>query len=165
MKRYSEERKQAVLIKMMAPENKGAMELSEETGIPYQTLYNWRKQAKEKGCAVPGNNKNPEKWSSSDKFATVLETASLNEAELGEYCRKKGLYVEQIQEWKLTCMNANASQIESDKLERERSKLDKKRIKRLERELNRKEKALAETAALLVLQKKAREIWGDPEDD
>jgi hypothetical protein len=39
------------------------------------------------------------------------------------------------------------------------------RIKELERELRRKEKALAETAALLALKKKARDIWGDSEDD
>ena len=165
MKRYSEERKQAVLVKMMPPQNKSAMELSEATGIPYQTLYSWRKQAKDKGCAVPGNNKNPENWSSSDKFAIVLEVASLNEAELGEYCRKKGLYAEQIEQWKQACMNANATQVESNKADKERSKYDKKKIKKLERELNRKEKALAETAALLVLQKKAQEIWGEPEDD
>ena len=36
-----------------------------------------------------------------------------------------------------------------------------KRIRELERELYRKEKALAETAALLVLKKKAQAIWGD----
>ena len=165
MKRYSKERKQAVLAKMMPPQNISTMELSEQSGIPYPTLYSWRKQAKNKGCAVPGNNKNPESWSSSDKFAIVLETASLNEAELGEYCRKKGLYAEQIQQWKQACVNANATQIESSKADKERSKYDKKKIKNLERELNRKEKALAETAALLVLQKKAQEIWGEPEDD
>ena len=162
---YSKERKQAVLVKMMPPQNMSAMGLSEQTGIPYQTLYSWRKQAKDKGCAVPGNNKNPENWSSSDKFAIVLETASLNEAEVGEYCRKKGLYAEQIQQWKQACLNANATQSESNKADKERSKYDKKKIKTLERELNRKEKALAETAALLVLQKKARELWGESEDD
>ena len=42
---------------------------------------------------------------------------------------------------------------------------ESKRIKELERELRRKDKALAETAALLVLQKKVREIWGDGDDD
>ena len=40
-----------------------------------------------------------------------------------------------------------------------------KRIKELERELRRKDKALAETAALLVLKKKAQAIWGDREDE
>jgi transposase len=42
---------------------------------------------------------------------------------------------------------------------------DAKRIKKLERELRRKEKALAEAAALLVLQKKVQAIWGDEDDD
>ncbi len=40
-----------------------------------------------------------------------------------------------------------------------------KENKRLKKELIRKEKALAEMAALLVLKKKADEIWGDKEDD
>ena len=40
------------------------------------------------------------------------------------------------------------------------TKDDKKRIKELERELARKDRALAETAALLVLGKKASAIWG-----
>ena len=40
-----------------------------------------------------------------------------------------------------------------------------KRIQELEKELRRKDKALAETAALLVLKKKAQAIWGDEDDD
>ncbi len=37
-------------------------------------------------------------------------------------------------------------------------------IKELKKDLNRKNKALAETAALLVLQKKVNAIWGSNED-
>ena len=44
-------------------------------------------------------------------------------------------------------------------------KLLKNQIKQLTQELNRKEKALAETAALLVLKKKANLIWGEDEAD
>ncbi|VVS91726.1 hypothetical protein DBB_48450 [Desulfoluna spongiiphila] len=40
-----------------------------------------------------------------------------------------------------------------------------KRLKKVEKELLRKDKALAETAALLVLRKKANAIWGDSEDE
>ena len=40
-----------------------------------------------------------------------------------------------------------------------------KKIKALEKELIRKEKALAETAALLVLRKKAQAIWEESEDE
>ncbi len=48
---------------------------------------------------------------------------------------------------------------------KETRKADERRIKELERELRQKEKALAETAALLVLRKKAQAIWGEVEDD
>jgi hypothetical protein len=94
----------------------------------------------------------------------VLETASLNEAELGEYCRKKGLYAEQVEQWKQACEKANGTTVQLSKAEKEREKASKKQIKNLERELRRKDAALAETAALLVLQKKARALWGESED-
>ena len=165
MKRYTEAHKQSVVAKMMPPHNRSVSALAEETGISYQTLYTWRRNAKKRGITVPGNGKNAEQWSSVDKFTVVLETASLNEAELGEYCRKKGLYPEQIKQWKQACVQANAGQAELGKTEREARKADKKQIKKLERELKRKESALAEAAALLVLQKKAQALWGEPEDD
>jgi len=114
---------------------------------------------------VPADGKNPEKWSSEDKFAIVLEAARLNEVELAEYCRQKGLYVEQIEAWRKVCLQANADRATQAKAQREQSKQDRKQIKTLERELHRKEKALAEAAALLVLQKKAQAIWGDGEDE
>lgn len=165
MARYSQERRAAVLAKLAPPESMNISSLAKETGISEQTLYNWRQKVREKGCAMPGDIKNPEKWSSTDKFAVVIESSNLNEAELSEYCRKKGLYSEQISQWKQACMKANATQAELNRTERERSKGDKRKIKILERELNRKDKALAETAALLVLQKKAQALWGEPEGD
>jgi len=165
MKRYSEERKQAVIEKMMPPLNAPISQLMKETGISDATLYTWRKQARNKGLVVPGDGKNAADWSSEDKFAVVLETASLNEAELAEYCRSKGLYSEQIAEWRASCLQANATTEQQEKLNREQSRQDKKQIKELKRELRRKEKALAETAALLVLRKKANAIWGESEDD
>jgi transposase len=165
MRRYSLERKEAAIQKMMPPSNTSISALSVETGITEATLYNWRKQAKNKGLAVPGDGKNAENWSSSDKFSVVLETAALNEAELAEYCRKKGLFTEQISAWKQACMGANATAGEQEKALKEQSKKDKQRIKGLETDLRRKEKALAETAALLVLRKKANAIWGESEDE
>ena len=165
MKRYAPERKAAVIQKMMPPHNTPIPELAAETGISDVTLYTWRKQARVEGIAVPGDGKNPEKWSSEDKFAIVLEAASLNEAELAEYCRRKGLYVEQIAAWRKACLQANANSAAQAKAQREQTKQDRRHIKKLEQELRRKDKALAEAAALLVLQKKAQAIWGDGEDE
>lgn len=103
--------------------------------------------------------------STQDKFLVVVETVSMNETELAEYARKKGLYVEQIRSWKDACMNANGGVAkEAARLNRELKESEKER-KKLEKELQRKEKALAEAAALLVLSKKAEAIWGAPEDE
>ena len=68
----------------------------------------------------------------------------MNETELAEYARKKGLYVEQIKAWKDACMNANGGIAkEAARLNREFRDSEKERRKP-ERELARKEKALAE---------------------
>jgi transposase-like protein len=165
MKAYSAERKEALVRRMMPPENAPVSVLARETGITEQSLYTWRRQAKGQGVAVPGDGKNPEGWSSEDKFAVVLEAAPLNAAELAEYCRRKGLYPEQIAAWRAACQAANANAAEQAREQRHQSKDDRKRIQQLEKELQRKEKALAEAAALLILRKKAQAIWGDKEDD
>ena len=149
----------------MPPENKLVSELARENGISEQTLYTWRRTIKAQGVPVPGNGKNAEEWSSEDKFGVVLETAQLNEAELSEYCRRKGVFIEQIGVWRDACRQANAQTVERTREQREQSKSDRKRIKELEKELQRKEKALAEAAALIILRKKAQAIWGAPEDD
>ncbi|AOY57223.1 hypothetical protein dsmv_3680 [Desulfococcus multivorans DSM 2059] len=114
---------------------------------------------------MPDGDAGPESWNARDKFAAVLESASLNEHETAEYCRRKGIYPQQLEQWRQACEAANDWDRQTNiKLKSDR-KTDRKRIKDLERELRRKEKALAEAAALLVLQKKAQAIWGDPEDE
>jgi transposase len=165
MKRYSEERKQAIIKRMAPPENTPVSQLVEETGISDCTLYTWRKEARMRGLVVPGDGKNAEDWSSEDKFSVVLETATMNEAEIAGYCRKKGLYVDRIITWKQACMEANATSTEQKKESRASSFKDKREIQSLKKQLHRKDRALAETAALLVLRKKADAIWGEDEED
>jgi transposase-like protein len=150
---------------MMPPGNRAVSELAEEMGISAVTLYAWRKQARAAGAVVPGDGKSPDGWSSQEKFRVVLESAALNEAELGEYCRRKGLYVEQIRAWREACEQANASAQERSRSEREQSKAARQRIRNLERERKRDKAALAEAAALLLLRKKAEAIWGNGEVD
>jgi transposase len=95
----------------------------------------------------------------------VMETFSMNELELAEYCRKKGLYREQIEAWKSVCLQANGQAFDQEKQLNVQLKEEKQRAKALEKDLQKKEKALAEAAALLLLRKKAQAIWGDDEDE
>ena len=104
---YSPELKDALLRRMLPPNNESITKISREEGISEQTLRNWRDKARKEGYAAPGTDAVPDDWSTQDKFLVVVETASMNETELAEYARKKGLYVEQIKAWKDACMNAN----------------------------------------------------------
>ncbi|MDX2484673.1 MAG: hypothetical protein QNK42_13530 [Pseudodonghicola sp.] len=153
-----------MLKRMLPPNNMAIRQLSQAEGISESTLHKWRAVARSKGQLLPDADASPAGWSSRDKFAAVLETAALNETDLAEYCRKRWLYPTQISAWRSACEQANDWDRTSTARLGRATKSERKRIKDLERELARKEKALAETAALLVLRKKAHAIWGDGED-
>lgn len=89
----------------------------------------------------------------------IVETATLSEAEIAEYCRKKGLYSEQLIPWKQAFLQVT---VPEDKVALKQNHKD---IGQLEKELTRKGKDLAKAAAILVLRKKLtdyyREIDGD----
>ena len=149
----------------MPPNARSVAAVSEETGVATGTLYNWRTKYRNQGIAVPADDARPDKWTAQDKLAVVIETAALNQHALSEYCREKGLYTAQITEWRNAALHGyEKTEVTMAELKQHR-KSDKRQIKRLERELNRKDKALAETAALLVLRKKAQAIWGESEDE
>ncbi|MBT5230901.1 MAG: transposase [Methylococcales bacterium] len=165
MPSYSEEFKQKVVQKMMPPNASSVAQVQRDTGISVQTLYTWRNKYRQEGKVVPADSSNPDNWSGSDKLAVIIETAALNEHELSTYCRKKGLYPEQIERWKGAAIAGNEGAGQLDKSERRNWQEEKKQRKNLEKELRRKDKALAETAALIVLQKKPRPFGGSKRND
>ena len=162
MTKYSEEFKASIIAKLLPPHNASIPDVVKETGIPKDTLYTWRSKYR-KGPGESGSIRNQQagNFSNEEKLTIVIETASLNEVELGEYCRRKGLYPEQIAGWKNAFVRG-ATQA-PNRAERELMQQQAKTIKQLEKELHRKEKALAETAALLVLEKKVQALWEEPE--
>ena len=93
---YSKELKQSIVAKMLPPNNQSLSQIQQETGIPEATLKKWRMELRDKGFAAPAGEHQSDQWSTRDKFLIVVETASLSENEIAEYCRKKGLYAEQI---------------------------------------------------------------------
>ena len=140
-------------------------ELSKRLNIGVETLYAWKVAFKKKLVGDGEFQRESSKFSSKDKFQVVLDTNSLSELELGEYLRKHGILREELDSWRTTLQEAfnKSSSIDSElnkQLAREKSS-----NRELEKDLRRKERALAETAALLVLQKKVQAIWGEPGDD
>jgi len=160
MIRYSQERKEALLKQLFPPHNMTVAEIARREGISPQTLYCWRNALRKKGLPVPGKTKTSEDWSPETKLAVIIETASMTQTQVSEYSRKKGLFREQIERWKQECLSGFQSSASQDKTNKIQAKKDKAEIKSLKRELQYKDKALAETAALLVLRKKLNIFWG-----
>jgi len=161
--KYSKEFKESIIARMLPPENVSVPDLVRETGIPKDTLYTWRSQYRNKQGPSTSSGRSSGQLSNEDKLAIIIETAPLSEVELGEYCRRKGLYPEQIAGWKKTFIQKTTTA--TSKVDREQLRQQDKTIKTLQSELNRKEKALAEAAALLVLEKKLQALLEDREDE
>lgn len=162
---YSNELREAVLRRLLPPQNESINKVASAEGISEQTLRNWLAKAKTDGTSASDFERPADKWSTQDKFLIVVETASMNEEALAEYARKKGLYVDQIKSWRDACLNANGGVAKETARLHKELKATERENRKLGKELARKEKALAETAALLVLRKKADAIWGDNEDE
>lgn len=162
-KSYTKEFKDSVLKRL--DQNETVASLSDELNISKSTIYQWVRTYNNKKKDYSINLKSKNNWTSEDKFQVVLETSSLTETGLAEYSRRKGIYVDEVKTWREQCLKANQAIVEDPKVLKESLKAEKELNKKLERELRYKEKALAETAALLVLRKKANAIWGDPEEE
>ena len=157
---YSPELKDALLRRMLSPNNESITKISREEGISEQTLRNWWEKARREGDAAPGTDAIPDNWSTQDKFLIVVETASMNETDLTEYACKKGLYVEQIKAWKDACMNANGGVAkEASRLNRELKDSEKERRK-LEKNCNARKKHLQKRKHCLYCQKKQMRSGG-----
>ena len=160
MTHYSEEFRASIAARLLPPNNARVADVVKETGVPKDTLYEWRTRYRNKQGASPYSGKPTNQYSADDKLAVIIETATLNEAELGEYCRRKGLYPVQIATWKASMVRGLMS--EANKADREQNQKQIKAIQHLEKDLARKEKALAEVVALLVLQKKFQALMEAP---
>lgn len=151
--RYTAAFREWAVVQMMPPLNQSVIELARQSGVTAATLRTWQDAARAEGKIMARSSKPGERWSSSDKFQMVLEAASLSETELSAYCRRKGIYPEQITQWRQACELANGTMADPASLSPAAVRAQAKRLKQVERDL-------AEARALLVLRKKAEAIWG-----
>ena len=113
--------------------------------------------------SAPRSVRRPQDWTSGEKLNTVLESLKLSEEQLGGFIRQRGLHKATLDEWRETMMRGATAEFDGGKA-KPRGAADAKRIRELERDLLRKEKALAETAVLLVLKKKVHDLLGDEDE-
>lgn len=170
---YSQMFKRQMVQKMSGPNPISAGALSKQVDVPQTTLSKWLRQAgMHTSYAYPNNNTNdhmmrlpvptkrPNDWSPDQKLKAVLESASLSDEQLGAYLRSQGLHATHLQQWRTQMLDGLGKQGRTKK-----GGAEVKQLRELQKELRRKDKALAETAALLVLKKKVQQIWGDEDEN
>jgi transposase-like protein len=161
---YSEAFKSKMVQRMLGPQARSAISLSGETGVSQTSLSKWLREAKVRPMADEQKprkrEKRPEDWTAAEKLSAVMEASRLSDAELGEFLRRNGLHEAQLTQWRQSALEGLGGGAKPS-----RASSESRRVRELEKEVLRKDKALAEAAALLVLQKKVRTIWGDGDDD
>ena len=156
--RYTEAFIEQALIKVYSRGERTVQSVAEELNVNCHTVKNWmkRKSAKVGKPDVSAKEKRPRDWNSEAQLLALHETHGLEGEALHTWCRENGLFAHHLTSWKTAfCADGKASPGTSE------IRVLKEENVQLKRELVRKEKALAEAAALLILQKKFRALWED----
>ena len=159
-KRYTAGFKEQALVKVYSRgNNQSVQSVADELNINLTTLKTWMKQREQDvNKPAPPKSKRPEDWSSEERLTALQRTYNLAGENLNTWCREQGIFIHQLEQWKTDFCSQGDS---VDKREEARVlRTLKEENQSLERELLRKDKALAEAAALLVLQKKFRALLG-----
>ena len=158
-KSYSAGFKEQALVKVYSRGNNQTIQsVANELNINLTTLKTWMKQKEQDVKPAPQKSKRPEDWSPEERLAALQQSYSLLGEDLNTWCRERGVFIHQLEQWKTDFCSQGDS---VDKREEARVlRTLKEENQSLERELLRKDKALAEAAALLVLQKKFRALLG-----
>ena len=159
MKRdYTPAFREQALAKVFSRGSSNVQSVADELNMSYHTLKNWMREEKKKTAPAsePGPRR-PDDWSAAERLQAILETHGLDERSCNAWCREHGVYPQQLQAWRQEIEQGERVPAAARGELRELKETNKQ----LERELKRKEKALAEAAALLVLQKKYQALWED----
>ena len=166
MLRFNQEFKVQSVEKVLTKQpNRTVKNIADDLGVGYSTLQKWIRLAKDNKLEKPDNimskEKSPQDWNKTQRFDAIIHCHAMNDPQLSTYCRENGIYPHHIKEWKAKFLSKKEV---SPSVSRQEQKKLKQDVKRLQKELNRKDRALSETAALLVLSKKCQAIWGEKED-
>ena len=157
MARYGQSFKDKLVARLLPPESAAVEMVAREVCIGVGTLLRWRERA----LSGPARGR---VWTAGGRLEAVITTAAMPEAGKSAWCREQGVYPTELSQW---CASATAALADPEEVRAspQATRSDRKRIKELERELLRKDRALAETAALLVLSKKVSALFSKGEDE
>jgi hypothetical protein len=154
--RYNIAYRQEIVEKAKHRGSQTLEEFASEHDLNMFTLKNWlaadkRQQssfARQHSQALPTETP-AEQWSAAQRLQALNQTYGLDPTARSAWCRSHGLFEHHLHSWAQAFCQAEQAPVSKAQLR----ELERK-YQASERELNRKNKALAEAAALLVLQKK-----------
>lgn len=144
--------------------------IADSLGVAHSTLYRWVEEAKIPALSAPDNEANmtthyekkPQDWTIEERFQMIVHCAALDQEAINQRCRENGIYPHHLTQWRQDFLSVNTKNAVKD------DALELKKLKQafgiVKKDLHRKNKALAEAAALLVLQKKVNALWGSEEE-
>jgi len=155
-KQYSDAFIEQALIKVYSRGDRTIESVAKEMNVGYQTLKNWvKRKSLDDVTATAAKEKRPQDWRRDEQLAALMETHGLSEEALQAWCRERGIFPHHLDSWKIAFCTQEPAPVADGRDVR----ILKSENEDLKKELHRKEKALAEAAALLVLQKKFRALW------
>ena len=155
--KYSEAFIEQAVVKLLSRGGRSVREVALDLNVNYHTAKNWIKRGSlDKGGVSPPKEKRPQDWTAQEQLLALQETHTLSGEALQAWCRERGLFAHHLTSWKTAFCAETKTPSGMREVQILRGENDQ-----LKRELLRKEKALAEAAALLILQKKFRALWED----
>ena len=150
--------KEQALAKVLGrSDDQSIRSIAADLGMNMGTLRGWMKRALRDQKSSPGKAIRPAEYTLAQRLLALHESHGLGEEALNAWCRERGIFAHDLTQWRTDfCESTGAAGRREDLEELRQLRLTNMQ---LQRDLNRKEKALAEAAALLVLQKKYRALW------
>lgn len=160
MTTYSTAFIEQALVKAYSRGNRSIMSVANDLNVNHHTLRYWmKKKSMMANGAEPVKEKRPNDWTFEEQLTALQESHGLTGEALQAWCRERGLFPHNLSSWKAAfCAGGKETTPKPGEIK----SLKDENVK-LKRELVRKEKALAEAAALLILQKKFQALWEDAE--
>jgi hypothetical protein len=151
-RQHSTEFKEQALSKARARGERTLESVAAELNISLGTLKGWLKRSGAEVAGVPARQ-----WTPVQRLLALNESHALSGPDLHAWCREKGLFEHQLTQWRdAFCAAAQppAASVAEQRIANAALRELQGRHEQLQREMRRKDRALAEAAALLVLQKK-----------
>ena len=158
--KYPEAFIEQALVKVYSRGDRSIKSVAADLNVNLHTLKYWMMNKVVNTKVAPtAREKRPQDWTAAEQFAALQATHGLSGEALQTWCREHGIFPHHLTSWEA----AFCAEVKEPATGIREMRSLKDKVAKLEREILRKNSALAEAAALLILQKKFRALLEDEE--